>query len=150
MPFDDERTTGHADVHEGAPRTIRAAVLHDEESRLRVIDIDVPVPKQGEALVKVVACGVEVRAGPVDERARAGQERCELGVDVVLRGLEPSARRVLEPALVGPIRRRGLPAYRLSRGIRACSRTRAQPRVGSPLSRGLVQYTELVVSMMNS
>ena len=40
------------------PRTMRAAVLHGEEPRLQIIDVDVPVPQQSEALVKVTACGV--------------------------------------------------------------------------------------------
>ncbi|WP_448002370.1 zinc-binding dehydrogenase [Agromyces bauzanensis] len=40
------------------PRTMRAAVLHDEEPHLRVIDVEVPVPQRGEALVEVIACGV--------------------------------------------------------------------------------------------
>lgn len=37
---------------------MRAAVLHGDEPRLQVIDIDVPVPQRSEALVKVTACGV--------------------------------------------------------------------------------------------
>lgn len=40
------------------PRTMRAAVLHGDEPRLQVIEVDVPVPQRGEALVRVTACGV--------------------------------------------------------------------------------------------
>lgn len=40
------------------PRTMRAAVLHGEEPRLRIIDVAVPVPQRNETLVKVTACGV--------------------------------------------------------------------------------------------
>lgn len=57
VPFDDERTPMSTSASE-LPRTMRAAVLHGAEPRLRVIDIDVPVPRQGEALIKVIACGV--------------------------------------------------------------------------------------------
>lgn len=40
------------------PERMRAAVLQGDEPRLEVTEIDVPVPRAGEALLRVIACGV--------------------------------------------------------------------------------------------
>ncbi len=40
------------------PKTMRAAVLRNEQPGLEVLEIATPTPKAGEALVKVRACGV--------------------------------------------------------------------------------------------
>ncbi|WP_224786045.1 zinc-binding dehydrogenase [Microbacterium caowuchunii] len=40
------------------PHRMRAAVLRGEQPRLEITEIDVPVPRAGEALVRVIACGV--------------------------------------------------------------------------------------------
>jgi len=41
-----------------AQRTMRAAVLRGDAAALEVMDIPVPVARAGEALVKIIACGV--------------------------------------------------------------------------------------------
>jgi len=43
---------------ESLPETMKAAVLRDDRPALEVIEIPVPRPRRGEALVKVRACGV--------------------------------------------------------------------------------------------
>jgi len=45
-------------VTTGLPATMRAAVLRGTEPGLEILEIAVPTPKAGEALVKVRACGV--------------------------------------------------------------------------------------------
>src|SRR5690606_20682104 len=40
------------------PTSMRAAILRDDEPRLQITEIPVPVPGPGEALVRVTACGV--------------------------------------------------------------------------------------------
>lgn len=40
------------------PARMRAAVLHSKEPRVEVLEVDTPTPRTGEALVRVIACGV--------------------------------------------------------------------------------------------
>lgn len=40
------------------PATMRAAVLHGDAPRLQLLEIATPAPREGEALLEVIACGV--------------------------------------------------------------------------------------------
>lgn len=40
------------------PKTMKAAVLASDRASLEILRVPVPVPREGEALVKVIACGV--------------------------------------------------------------------------------------------
>jgi len=45
-------------MNDSLPATMKAAVLRDESPALEVLEIAVPTPKAGEALVRIRACGV--------------------------------------------------------------------------------------------